>query len=360
MFERFGDDARRVVVTSQEEARRLDHDAIGSEHLLLALASSDSGVASSVLVAFGVTPPEARSVVRELAGEGSGPPTGHIPFTADAKSVLERSLAVALERDDTSISALHLLVALLDQQAQAVAQVIDRLVDDRDALRAAVLVALDEPRPPDARARVARVELRSAAAVGRLPGPPGGNVPRCSLCGRPEDPDQWSVVARGTIVCGECLREALASIDAAAEKGDAPTRLRYRRAGSEPVDPTSARAGIERCFAAVFPGRPVGDRGDRTWAVEPGAGVADDLAVMEAGANNAPMTVVDVTVERINFLDPEHAEVSIGIWMAGNPSPMLLPGQAVVVDGTWRVSRDTLAWFAGQTRQFRSPPGRPG
>jgi hypothetical protein len=51
--------------------------------------------------------------------------------------------------------------------------------------------------------------------------------------------------------------------------------------------------------------------------------------------------------------------VTIGVWMAGNPSPMLLPGRAVVVDGTWRVSRDTLAWFANQARQFRRPPGRP-
>ena len=357
MFERFGDDARRVVVASQEEARRLDHDSIGSEHLLLALAGSDSGRASSLLVTFGVTPPEARSIVRELAGAGSDPPTGHIPFTADAKSVLERSLAIALERGDTSISALHLLVALLDQPAPTVVPVIDRLVDDRDALRAAVLVALDEPRPPDARAHVRRAELRSGSAVGRFAGPPGGNVPRCSLCGRPEDPDQWSVVARGTIVCGECLREALASVDAAVEQGDAPTRLRYSRAGTQPVDPTTARAGIDRCFAAVFPGRPVGDRGDRTWAVEPGVGVADDLAAMETGARNAPMVVVDITVERVTFVDPEHAEVSIGIWMAGNPSPMLFPGHAVVVDGTWRVSRDTLAWFAGHARQFRRPPG---
>ena len=71
------------------------------------------------------------------------------------------------------------------------------------------------------------------------------------------------------------------------------------------------------------------------------------------------MAVVDVTVERVTFIDPEHAEVSVGIWMAGNPSPMLLPGQAVVVDGTWLVSRDTLAWFAGHARQFRRRPGQP-
>ena len=360
MLERFDDDAhRRVVVLAHEEARALGHDHIGPEHILLALTRS-GGAVSELLVVQGMTRDATREVVVAISGRSSRPNPEHLPFTEGTRGVLKDANRSARDRDDAYVTPAHLLLALLAQTEGAVDQVFTSLVDDREVLRQAALTILDGPPESDGGPDEPGGVVLRAVAGGPFPmGPPGGNVPRCSLCGRPEDPDGWSVVARGTIVCGECLRQAGASIDAAAEAGDAPTRLRYTRAGSEPADTSSARAAIDRCFAAVFPGRPVGDRADRTWAVEPGEGVADDLAVMEEGATNAPMAVVDVTVERVTFIDPEHAEVSVGIWMAGNPSPMLLPGQAVVVDGTWLVSRDTLAWFAGHARQFRRRPGQP-
>jgi hypothetical protein len=364
MFEQFDEDSRRVVVLAQEEARGLGHSAIGTEHLLLALARLGGSV-TELLAVQGVTYDGARALVVEILGPPTRPAAGSMPFTDASKAVLEGGLRVSGDRDDTQVTPAHLLLAVLDASVGTADQVLARLVGDREVLRRAALAILHGG--PDAAGddRAARAELRSAEfrAVAGAPfpgfGPPGGNVPRCALCGRPDEPEEWSVVARGTIVCAECLRQALTTVDEAARTGDPPVRLRFTRAGSQPPEPDAARAGIDRCFAAVFPGRPVGDRRDRTWAVEPGDGVADDLAVMQAGAANAPMTVVDITVERVGFLDPEHAEVTIGVWMAGNPSPMLLPGRAVVVDGTWRVSRDTLAWFANQAQQFRRPPGRP-
>jgi ATP-dependent Clp protease ATP-binding subunit ClpC len=139
MFERFTDRARRVVVTAQEEARMLGHNHIGSEHLLLGLLHEEAGVAARVLAADGITVEAARTQVEELAGPGSKPPSGHIPFTQRARKVLELSLREALEQRQRFIGTEHILLALLRDSDDVGAQVLERLGGSLSALRQRVL-----------------------------------------------------------------------------------------------------------------------------------------------------------------------------------------------------------------------------
>ncbi|MEO5982775.1 MAG: Clp protease N-terminal domain-containing protein, partial [Pedococcus sp.] len=89
MFERFTDRARRVVVLAQEEARMLNHNYIGTEHILLGLIHEGEGVASKALESLGISLESVREQVQEIIGQGQQAPSGHIPFTPRAKKVLE-------------------------------------------------------------------------------------------------------------------------------------------------------------------------------------------------------------------------------------------------------------------------------
>jgi ATP-dependent Clp protease ATP-binding subunit ClpC len=112
MFERFTDGARRVVVLAQEEARMLNHNYVGSEHLLAALAS-DTGTAGKALAATGVTVREVRGHIGEIVGRGLSPVAGHLVFTPRAKGVLEQALRTALQIGHNYIGPEHLLLGLL-------------------------------------------------------------------------------------------------------------------------------------------------------------------------------------------------------------------------------------------------------
>jgi ATP-dependent Clp protease ATP-binding subunit ClpC len=115
MFEKFTDRARRVVVLAQEEARMLDHDYIGTEHILLGLRHDDEGIAAKALESLGVSLQSARDQVEKMVGRGKRPPSGHIPFTPEAKKVMELSLREALQFGDNFISTEHILLGLLRQ-----------------------------------------------------------------------------------------------------------------------------------------------------------------------------------------------------------------------------------------------------
>ena len=97
MFERFTDRARRVVVLAQEEARLLNHNYIGTEHILLGLIHEGEGVAAKALESMGISLESVRGQVEEIIGQGGNSPSGHIPFTPRAKKVLELSLREALQ-----------------------------------------------------------------------------------------------------------------------------------------------------------------------------------------------------------------------------------------------------------------------
>src|SRR6202046_3119254 len=109
MFERFTDRARRVVVLAQEEARMLNHNYIGTEHILLGLIHEGEGVAAKALESLGISLEAVRQQVEEIIGQGQQAPSGHIPFTPRAKEVLELSLREALQLGHNYIGTEHIL-----------------------------------------------------------------------------------------------------------------------------------------------------------------------------------------------------------------------------------------------------------
>jgi ATP-dependent Clp protease ATP-binding subunit ClpA len=141
MFERFTDQARRVVVRAQEEARMLGHNYIGTEHILLGLLAEDDGLAAQALASLEIGLDAAREQVVEIIEEGTGqPPTGHIPFTPRTKKVLELSLREAQRLGDSYIGTEHILLGLAREGEGVGVQVLDRLGAGKDRVLAQVLL----------------------------------------------------------------------------------------------------------------------------------------------------------------------------------------------------------------------------
>ena len=113
MFERFTNRARHVVVLAQEEARRLQHNYIGTEHVLLGLLGEPGGLAFRVLEGFGMSLEGTREEVKAIVGTGNATVSGHIPFTPRAKKTLEFALREALELHHNYIGTEHVLLGLL-------------------------------------------------------------------------------------------------------------------------------------------------------------------------------------------------------------------------------------------------------
>ncbi len=142
MFERFTDRARRVVVLAQEEARMLNHNYIGTEHILLGLIHEGEGVAAKALESLGISLEAVRSQVEEIIGQGQTPPTGHIPFTPRAKKVLELSLREALQLGHNYIGTEHILLGLIREGEGVAAQVLVKLGADLNKVRQQVIQLL--------------------------------------------------------------------------------------------------------------------------------------------------------------------------------------------------------------------------
>jgi ATP-dependent Clp protease ATP-binding subunit ClpA len=139
MFERFTDQARRVVVLAQEEARRLNHNYIGTEHILLGLLSEGEGVAAKALESLGISLEVVRVQVQETIGQGQVTPTGHIPFTPRAKKVLELSLREALQLGHNYIGTEHILLGLIREGEGVAAQVLAAVGADHTRVREQVV-----------------------------------------------------------------------------------------------------------------------------------------------------------------------------------------------------------------------------
>ena len=130
MFERFTDRARRVVVLAQEEARLLNHNYIGTEHILLGLIHEGEGVAAKALESLSISLEAVRSQVEDIIGQGGSSPSGHIPFTPRAKKVLELSLREALQLGHNYIGTEHILLGLIREGEGVAAQVLVKLGAD--------------------------------------------------------------------------------------------------------------------------------------------------------------------------------------------------------------------------------------
>src|SRR5262249_26120646 len=142
MFERFTDRARRVVVLAQEEARMLNHNYIGTEHILLGLIHEGDGVAAKALESLGISLEAVRQQVEEITGRGQQPLSGHIPFTPEAKKVLELSLREALQLGHTYIGTEHILLGLIRAGDGVAAQVLVKLGGDLNRVRQQVIQLL--------------------------------------------------------------------------------------------------------------------------------------------------------------------------------------------------------------------------
>ena len=163
MFERFTDRARRVVVLAQEEARIINHNYIGTEHLLLGLIHEGQGIAAMALDALGIDLETVRQRVEEIIGRGTQAPEGHIPFTPRAKTVLENSLHAARELGDHDIGTEHILLGLVREGNGVAAQVLVGLGVWLPRLRVAVLLVHADIYSPTKTAR----EGRYGAVLGR-------------------------------------------------------------------------------------------------------------------------------------------------------------------------------------------------
>ena len=139
MFERFTDRARRVVILAQQEARLLNHNYIGTEHILLGLIHEHEGVAAKALESLDISLESVRGQVEEIIGQGAKPPDGHIPFTPRAKRVLELSLREALQLSHNYIGTEHVLLGLIREGEGVAAQVLVKLGADLARVREQVV-----------------------------------------------------------------------------------------------------------------------------------------------------------------------------------------------------------------------------
>ncbi len=163
MFERFTDRARMSIVGAQEEARRLDHNYIGTEHVLLGLLNEREGVAARVLNSFGITLEGARGEVVAIVGPGTEKaPSGHIPFTPRSKKVLELSLREALSLGHNYIGTEHILLGLVREGEGVAAQILVRRGAALDKVREAVVGELARMGVPE-RSAAARQRRTPAA-----------------------------------------------------------------------------------------------------------------------------------------------------------------------------------------------------
>jgi hypothetical protein len=270
MFERFTDQARRVVVQAQEEARTLGHNYIGTEHILLGLLIEREGLAAQALSTLGISLDTAREQVVEIAGAGTGQMSGHVPFTPRTKKVLELSLREAQRLGHDHIGTEHILLGLVREGDGVGAQILERQGASLDRVQEQVLAAV----------RAAPAEEIRRVSVGRMPG--GGLPPPSSGALR-------AVMSRLDEIAERLtgIENLLAEMrDPAARAGQKPPAGQGKPAGEH--DPPAGRAepaGEPKPSAggAEPAGRPEPSAGGAETAggPEPSAGGADPVVEPE-------------------------------------------------------------------------------
>jgi ATP-dependent Clp protease ATP-binding subunit ClpC len=228
MFERFTPQARQVVVGAQEEARDLDHNYIGTEHLLLGLLAIPDSLACASLTALGYTHDNVRDAVEAIVGRGKTPPSGHIPFTPRAKKVLELSLREALQLKHNYIGMEHILLGLLrEAQGRAAKILADKHPLDR--IHEEVLARIESPvaRPAHAGRTPAAHQLLALAAELAGETPVGSHHILEAILHQPD-----SAAAKVLADAGIDLDELAAKLDAVSTgdtADDTPTQAAARQ-----------------------------------------------------------------------------------------------------------------------------------
>jgi ATP-dependent Clp protease ATP-binding subunit ClpC len=204
VFERFTDRARRVVVLAQEESRLLDHNVIGTEHVLLGMLHEGEGIAAQVLGAAGISLEGARAKVGETTRREPSSPPGHIPFTPRAKKSLEYALREAIALGSTFVGTEHLLLGMLREGRGVGIRVLMDLGADADSIRDEVRgmagggrTALFEAEEFD-RPVSQKPEIQPASASHKP-------VLCCSFCGEPQDRVAKLIAGPGVYICDRCV-----------------------------------------------------------------------------------------------------------------------------------------------------------
>jgi Clp amino terminal domain, pathogenicity island component len=345
VFERFTDRARRAVVLAQEEARLLDHNYVGTEHLLLGLIHEREGVAAQALESLEVSLDAVRAEVQEIIGRGAEMPSGHIPFTPRAKKVLELSLREALQLGHNYIGTEHILLGLVREGEGVAAQVLARLGADLSLVRQHVIQALSGYEP---RATTSTPRDRPRRGIVRA---------SCAFCGTssPECGTLFTGV-RDMLICAQCL---LRGAEAASQRSTFGTRTvelsavhrprrtieeladQYEATGTPPEDEARARSEIEHAFTHMVERDEDGRSLRNVEGGEQLGDCADQVAArwIEIGDRSSHH------VDHIKFLNSTEAVVWWTTQIGSQPLGGVFDrreGRAVFVVDTWKVSRTTL------------------
>jgi ATP-dependent Clp protease ATP-binding subunit ClpC len=230
MFERFTDKARQCVVLAQEEARLLDHNYIGTEHLLLGLAREADGIAAHALQRLGITLDAVRADVTTIIGAGpAAAPSGHIPFTPRAKKVLELSLREALQLGHNYIGTEHILLGLVREGEGVAAQILVGRGADLARVREVVVGLLPSgaARPAGAGRRTPAADEVLESAAQLAGGGPVGTHHLLEALARTED----AVAARALVALGvdvDVLATTLDDLGTAGTRDETPEQAALR------------------------------------------------------------------------------------------------------------------------------------
>jgi ATP-dependent Clp protease ATP-binding subunit ClpC len=198
VFERFTDGARRVVVLALEESRLLEHNFIGTEHLLLGLIHGGEldrdDVAFNALETLNISRVAVREKVEHIVGRGGSAPGGHLPFTPRAKAALEFALREAMQLGHGYIGTEHILLGLIREGEGVAAEVLVGLGADLATARQRVIEIVEERGTGTA---------GSPGPATRQPTPP-----TCSFCDRPLGASEHYAVGQNAAICDECVRSA--------------------------------------------------------------------------------------------------------------------------------------------------------
>jgi Clp amino terminal domain, pathogenicity island component len=321
VFERFTDQARRAVVIAQEEARALEHNYIGTEHILLGVLRVPQAVGYQALESFGASPDDVRTRVLEVVERGPRAHPGHIPFTADSKRVLEYSLREALQLGHNHIGTEHILLGLVRPSQDNIAtQVLLDFGIEHSRLRQAVIELLrDQPAGPPA-----QLMLRA-----NPPSPP--RATSCAFCGGDLWDTRYYVIGGHAVMCQDCVENAHAAVEIAEGRGSEPGALHLppRVSGNPPDD--DAVGEIVAAFQKVF----AGEAADEDLRTRPLEDVESLLpALEEAGRRYPNVSPPDISVVRVRFRSADLADVRFTV--IGSP----LEGPVVREAGTWKVGRE--------------------
>jgi hypothetical protein len=346
VFERFTDRARRVLVLAQEEARLLNHGFIGTEHILLGLISEGDGVAAKALAQMEVSLEDVRAMVEEVIGLSGTAPVGSPPFTPRAKKVLELSLREAIQLGHNYIGTEHMLLGLVREGEGVAAQVLVSMGADLARVRETVIRLLSGYGGPETGSSGPGLGADQPARGWRSwsGGRPRARLAACSFCGlRPPESGQL-VSGADAFICERCVRHWFDSLSTGRRSQpfsytQTAQLLEVDPVGPPPEDEATARAEIAAAYAASAH---ASEDGLSVPSVELGSNLGPTLLRAQERNPLPPPSETSIEVQEVSFLDQAHAAVWFTITVDGVPRLGTRRGDAVVVDGIWKMARSTF------------------